>query len=148
LKNKQLPDRIAKMATITNMERGHLSVIRTNSDGTKYYNLQRRENGRNVTEYIPHHQLPDVEKNIAAYQEFQQLVEEHVAEISQQSRQQRKAEVKKNPRNTSPSNSPNKKKSKNSSTEPPDSKKWAATTSPEPHKSSITTTPSNTLKHS
>ena len=41
----------AEMATITRMERDHLSVIRTGLDGQPYYDLQHRENGRNVTAF-------------------------------------------------------------------------------------------------
>ena len=33
MKTNLLPERIAQMATITRMERGHLSVIRTGPDG-------------------------------------------------------------------------------------------------------------------
>ena len=99
------------MAAITSMERGNLSVIRTGPDGQPYYNLQHRENGRNVTEYIPREQLPAVLENIAAYQRFKALVDEHVAEISQKSRQQRKAVVKKKPQTRKSSTSPASKKS-------------------------------------
>ncbi len=113
MKNNHLPERIKQMAAITSMERGHLSVIRTGPDGQAYYNLQHRENGRNVTEYIPRDQLPAVEDNIAAYERFKALVDEHIAEISQKSRQQRKAIVKKKPQTRKPSTSPAKKKSKN-----------------------------------
>ena len=100
------------MAAITSMERGHLSVIRTGSDGQPYYNLQHRENGSNVTEYIPRDQLPAVEQNIAAYERFKALVDEHITEISTKSRQERKAIVKKKPQTSKPSTSPVKKKSK------------------------------------
>lgn len=89
------PERITQMAAITRMEPGKLSVIRTNSDGQSYYNLQRREGGRNITEYIPRDQLPEVQEHIAAYEQFKQLVDEHVAEVSEVSRRQRKSEVKK-----------------------------------------------------
>ena len=112
MKTNQLPDRIKQMAAITSMERGHLSVIRIGSDGQPYYNLQHRENGRNVTEYIPRDQLPAVEENIAAYERFKSLVDEHIDEISLKSRQQRKSIVKKKPQTRTPSTSPAKKKSK------------------------------------
>lgn len=112
MKTTQFPERIKQMAAITSMERGNLSVIRTGPDGQPYYNLQHRENGRNVTEYIPREQLPAVEENIAAYQRFKELVDEHVAEISQKSRQQRKAVVKKKPQMRKSSTSPATKKSK------------------------------------
>ena len=109
-----LPARIAQMATITQMERGHLSVIRTSPDGQPYYNLQRRENGRNVTEYIPRDQVPAVQENIAAYESFTQLVDEHLNEISGKSRQERKAGAKKKRPPPSATPSPKKTKSKNS----------------------------------
>jgi hypothetical protein len=114
MKKQPTPDRIAQLAAITRMERGHLSVIRTSPDGTKYYNLQRREDGRNITEYIPLSELSTVEENIKAHENFQKIVEEHAAELSQQSRQQRKEEVKKKPVKPATTNLPNKKKSKKS----------------------------------
>ena len=113
MKANQLPERIAQMAAVTRMERGHLSVIRTGPDGQPYCNLQHRENGRNVTQYIPRDQIAAVEENIAAYERFKALVDEHVAEISEKSRQERKAGVKKKRRTTKPSTSPGKKKSEN-----------------------------------
>ena len=112
MKTNQPPARIKQMAAITSMERGHLSVIRIGPDGQPYYNLQHRENGRNITEYIPRDQLPAVEENIAAYERFKVLVDEHIAEISEKSRQLRKATVKKKPQTRKPSTSPAKKKSK------------------------------------
>jgi hypothetical protein len=111
MQTNQIPERIARMAAITSMERGSLSVIRTGPDGQPYYNLQHREQGRNVTEYIPRDQVAAVRENIAAYELFESLVEEHVAGISEQSRQERKAGVKKKRRTTGPSTSPGKKKS-------------------------------------
>lgn len=111
MKNNEIPERIKQLAAITRMERGHLAIIRTGPDGQPYYNLQHRENGRNVTEYIPRDQVATVEENIGAYERFKALVDEHVAEISEKSRQQRKAGVKKKPRTAKPSTSPAKKKS-------------------------------------
>ncbi len=112
MKTKPASQRIAQMAAITSMERGHLSVIRTGPDGQPYYNLQHRENGRNVSEYIPRDQVTTVQENIAAYEKFRTLVDEHVAEISEKSRMQRKADVKKKLRTTQASTSPGTKKSK------------------------------------
>jgi hypothetical protein len=112
MKTNSTSGRIAQLAAITRMERGHLSVIRTGPDGQPYYNLQHRENGRNVTEYIPRDQVATVEENIAAYERFKTLIDEHVDEISEQSRQERKADVKKKRRTTKPSTSPGTKKSK------------------------------------
>jgi hypothetical protein len=101
------------MAAITRMERGHLSVIRTGSDGQPYFNLQHRENGRNVTEYVPREEVPAVREHIAGYERFMRLVDEHVAGVAEQSRQERKAGVKKKRRTPDPSPSPGKRKSKN-----------------------------------
>jgi hypothetical protein len=111
MKTNPLPERISQMAAITRMERGHLSVIRTGPDGQPYYNLQHRDDGRNVTEYIPRGQVATVQEHIAAYERFKTLVDEHVAEISEKSRQQRKAGKKKR-RTTKPSSSHGKKKSR------------------------------------
>ena len=112
MKTTPLPERIAQMATITRMERGHLSVIRTGPDGRPFNNLQRREGGRNVTEYIPREEVPAVQEHIAAYERFKQLVDEHVNEVSGTSRQERKAGVKKKLRTPGAIPSPRKKKSK------------------------------------
>ena len=46
------------------MERGHLSVIRTGSDGQPYFNLQHRKEGKNVTEYIPRDQVPVAQEHL------------------------------------------------------------------------------------
>ena len=112
MKTNPLPARIAQMATITRMERGHLSVIRTGPDGQPYFNLQHRENGRNVTEYIPRDEVPAVREHLAAYEQFRQLVDEHLKEVSELSRQERKAGVKKKRRTPATSPSPRKTKSK------------------------------------
>lgn len=112
MKTNQTSERIAQLAAITHMERGHLSVIRTGPDGQPYHNLQHRENGRNVSEYIPRDQVATVQENIDAYERFRTLVDEHVAEISEKSRQERKADVKKKRRTSKPSTSPGTKKSK------------------------------------
>jgi len=114
MKDKKLPERIAQMAEITRMEHGRLSIIRTGPDGQPYFNLQHREGGRNVTEYIPRDQLPVVQEHLAAGERFQQLVDEHLREIAEISRQERKAEVKKKRRTPPATPPPRKKKSKNS----------------------------------
>lgn len=113
MKTKAIPERFKQLAAITRMERGHLAIIRTGPDGLPYYNLQHRENGRNVTEYIPRDQVTTVEENIAAYERFKSLIDEHVNEISEISRQERKADIKKKPRTAKPSTSPARKKSTN-----------------------------------
>jgi hypothetical protein len=114
MKDTRLPERIAQLAEITRMERGHLSVIRTGPDGQPYFNLQHRKDGKNVTEYIPRDQVPVVQEHLAAYQVFQQLIDEHLNEVSEISRQERKADTKKKRQIPSAMPSPKKRKSKNS----------------------------------
>lgn len=85
---------LQQIATIERMERGKLSVIRQCSSGA-FYNLQRRENGRNVTEYVPRDQVPLVQENIDAFARFESLVEEFARLITEQTRNERKAGLKK-----------------------------------------------------
>jgi len=86
------------------MERGKLSVIRQGPTGS-YFNLQRREGGRNVTEYVPTEQVAQAQENIDAHNRFQTLVGEYEHRITEQTRQERKAGGKKKlliPRSPSP----------------------------------------------
>lgn len=87
-------DIIQEITAITHMERGKLSVIRQGPHGP-YYNLQRRENGRNVSEYIPAGQVEEARANTEAFAHFETLVENLVEVISAQSREERKAGDKK-----------------------------------------------------
>ena len=113
MSTNSIPKRIAEMAAITRMERGHLSVMRTTADGQAYHNIQRRENGRNVTEYVPLDQIDEVRGNIAAYERFKALCDEHIAEVSEASRRERKDPSKKKRRTAKPSASPGRRKSPN-----------------------------------
>lgn len=113
MKTPILPERITQMADITRMERGKLSIIRTGPDGQPYYNLQHREDGRNVTEYVPRDQLSAVQQHIAAFEQFKQLVDEHITEVSKVSRQERKDGVKKKRPTPTTTSSPSTRKSKN-----------------------------------
>ena len=54
MSTNSIPKRIAKMAAVTRMERGHLSVMRTTADGRAYHNIQRRGNG---PEHVPRDQV-------------------------------------------------------------------------------------------
>ena len=87
---------LQQIAAISRMERGKLSVIRNGPKGA-YYNLQRRVAGRNVTEYVPQDQVPLVQENIESHQSFETLVEEYERLITDQTREERKAGVKKKP---------------------------------------------------
>jgi len=85
------------MAAIQNMEQGKLCILREGPNGP-YYNLQHREHGANVTRYIPAEQVPLVQANLAAYAQFQELLQTYVRLLSTRSREERLAGVKKKPR--------------------------------------------------
>ncbi len=55
---------LQRLASFDQMERGTLSVLRQTPHGP-CCNLQRRENGRHLSEYIPAEQVPLVEANLA-----------------------------------------------------------------------------------
>jgi hypothetical protein len=99
------------MATIQSMEQGKLCVLREGPNGA-YYNLQHREHGANVTRYIPAEQVPLVQANLAAYAQFQELLERYVQVLSTRSREERLAGVKKKLRSRPTSTSRRKPKSK------------------------------------
>lgn len=103
-------DILEQIAAIKRMERGKLSVIRQGPNGS-YFNLQHREGGRNVTEYVPAREVAQAQENVDAYNRFQTLVGEYVDLVSTQSREERKAGAKKK-RPTSASPLPRKPKSK------------------------------------
>jgi len=88
---------LRNIESIDRMERGKLCIIRQGPNGP-YFNLQRREGGRNVSEYVPSDQIPQVQINIEAHDRFQALVGEYENLITEQTRKERKAGVKKNRR--------------------------------------------------
>jgi hypothetical protein len=89
---------LREIASIHRMERGKLSIIRQGPDGP-YYNLQRWEDGRNLSEYVPRDQVSVVQEHIAAHQNFERLVGEYERVITEATRAERKAGVKKKRRN-------------------------------------------------
>lgn len=103
-------DILEQIAAIERMERGKLSVIRQGPGGS-YFNLQRREGRRNVTEYVPAQQVAQAQENIDAHNRFRSLVDEYESLITVQSRQERKSGAKKK-RPIKTSASPKKRKSK------------------------------------
>ena len=85
---------LQQMASIQRMEQGKLCVLREGPNGP-YYNLQHRENGANVSRYIPAEQVPLVQANLAAYAQFQDLLQRYVQLLSTRSREERLTGVKK-----------------------------------------------------
>jgi hypothetical protein len=94
------------------MERGKLSIIKESASGP-FYKLQARENGKNVTRYVPREQVPAVREAIEGYKQFQVLTGEYAQEVITQTRAALAAGSKKKP---SPrrSFSPRSRKSSNS----------------------------------
>ncbi len=99
------------IAGIERMERGKLSVIRESATGA-FYNLQYREAGKNKTVYVARDQVNQVTENTQNYHKAVELFEQYVDLVSERSRTERLAGLKKNkihPKSSKPSS----KKSKN-----------------------------------
>ena len=99
---------LQQIADIERMEKGTLSAIRETPRGP-CCNLQRWENGRNVSEYISPEQVAHVRENIQAHARFEALVAQYVQLLSVRSREERHAGLKKKRR---PPNSSSPKKPK------------------------------------
>jgi len=80
-----LPQILQHIAHIQSMERGKLSVIKESASGP-FYKLQARENGKNVTRYVPREQVPAVRQAIEGYKQFQALTEQYAQEVIIQTR--------------------------------------------------------------
>jgi hypothetical protein len=73
------------------MERGKLSSYRFRERARAahpYHKLQCWENGRNVTRYIRAEQVPLVERALAGYAQFQELIEQYAQQIIAQTREE------------------------------------------------------------
>ena len=73
---------------IQRMEPGKLCVIRRGEKGA-FYNLQYRENGKAISQYVPRDQAEAVAQNTANYQKFEQLVGAYAKTIVQATREER-----------------------------------------------------------
>lgn len=100
---------LQEIARIQQLEKGKLCILRQGPKGP-YYNLQRWEKGRNVSQYVPADQVAAVQENLAAHAQFEALSEQYVQLLSERSRAQRLAGVKKK-RPPRKSSSPRKPKS-------------------------------------
>jgi hypothetical protein len=78
------------------MERGKLSVIKESASGP-FYKLQARENGKNVTRYVPRERVPAVREALAGYKQFQALTEQYAQQVITQTRATIAAGSKKKP---------------------------------------------------
>jgi len=81
-----LPSILQQIAKIQTMERGKLSVIKESSAGP-FYKIQAREQGKNLTRYVPREQVGAVQEAIAGYQRFKSLTEQYAQEVIGRTRQ-------------------------------------------------------------
>jgi hypothetical protein len=107
-----LPPVLQKIAQIQFMERGKLSIIKESASGP-FYKLQARENGKNVTRYVPREQAPAVQQALDGFKQFQALTEQYAEEVITQTRAAIAAGSKKKPAR-SRSSGPRNRKSTNS----------------------------------
>src|SRR5690242_3751892 len=94
--SNSLPPILQQIANIQSMERGKLSVIKESSSGP-FYKIQAKENGKNVTRYVPRDQVPALQKAIEGYQQFQTLTEQYAQQVITQTRATIAAGSKKKP---------------------------------------------------
>jgi hypothetical protein len=95
---------LQEAAQISQMERGKLCVMREGPTGP-FYNHQYREQGKNVSRYVPREQVPAVQEAIDGFAKFQGLIEEYVDQVVEKSRGEIAAGLKKKkvrPRSSSP----------------------------------------------
>ena len=85
---------LQQIAQIRHLERGKLCVIRQGPEGP-YYKLQCRENGKNLTRYVPRDQAALVAAHTANYERFQSLAATYVALVANRTRAEREAGFKK-----------------------------------------------------
>jgi hypothetical protein len=88
---------LQQIAQIQHMEQGKLCVLREGPDGP-YYNIQCWEQGKNCCRYVPREQVPAVQKAIAGYQQFQELVEQYAQQVIEKTREEIAARSKKKTR--------------------------------------------------
>ena len=91
---KPLPNLLQQIADIQVMERGKLSIIKEGPSGP-FYKLQARENGKNVTRYIPRAQAPAIQVAIEGYQRFEALTEAYARQVIANTRATMAADFKK-----------------------------------------------------
>lgn len=76
------------------MERGTMSVLRQGPEGP-YYNHQCYEKGRNTSRYVPREQVSALKEDLGNFKRFEELLDEYVELMVQQSRAERQEGSKK-----------------------------------------------------
>jgi hypothetical protein len=88
MKTKLDPQSLLQQAAqIPRLERGKLSILREGATGP-FYNHQCRQEGKNISRYIPRDQVPAVQEAIDGYAKFEALIEEYVDQIVDQTREE------------------------------------------------------------
>ena len=90
---------------IQRMEHGSLSIIGQGPNGP-YYSLNSWENGKNLCRYLPQAKVPEVQKAIEGYHEYQQLTQQYAQQIIEQTRAHLNIGVKKKPQTNPKSSRP------------------------------------------
>ena len=103
---------LQQIAQIQHMEPGKLCIMRQGPKGP-YYNLQWREQGQAISQYVPGEQVEAVAQNTANYQTFQALVEQYAQLIFARTRAERATDLKKKRTRRPKSSWPKTKKSSN-----------------------------------
>ena len=85
---------LQQAAQIAHLERGSLSIIRQGPDGP-YFNHQCRQDGKNVSRYVPRDQVAAVQAALDGYQQFKQCIDAYVDQQVAQTRAQIAADSKK-----------------------------------------------------
>lgn len=96
---------IEQILQIQRMEHGSLCIIRQGPSGP-YYNLNSWENGKNHCRYLPPDKVPEVQKAIEGYHQYQQLTEQYAQQVVEQTRAQLNIGFKKKPQSNQQSSRP------------------------------------------
>lgn len=106
MNSKPTPQSLLQQAAqIPHLERGKLSILREGPDGP-YYNHQYRQDGKNVSRYVPREQVPAVQEAIEGYGKFTGIIEQYVDQLVEETRKQIAADSKKKPQSRPSSSSP------------------------------------------
>lgn len=94
---------LKQIAAIDVMERGTLSIysFKERSGGGPYHKLQRWQEGKNSTRYIPAAEVAGVETALAGYAQYQQLTEKYAQLVIAETRQNVASKKKTQPRRRS-----------------------------------------------
>jgi hypothetical protein len=80
---------LGEIAAIESMERGKLSAysFKERADAGTYYKLQRWQDGKNVTRYVPTDEVAAVKAALDGYDQFRQLTERYAQVVIDETRQ-------------------------------------------------------------